>query len=189
MSLGPQLPLARAMEIAQQVSDLLAPAVERSKVAGSVRRQRPVVRDLEIVIEPRMQLDLLGAGTPEIEPVHRALREMGDWSKGGDRYVQIRNVLGHEGLKLDAFIVHDPARFPVILALRTGPAPLSEWAVTRMRQFGRRSVSGRIVDLKTGEELPCESEEQFFAYAKLPFLPPRFRDSAGARAPLEHAHG
>jgi len=185
MSIGRPVPLARALEIAQQISELLAPVVARSKVAGSVRRQRPVIRDIEIVIEPRMQMDLLGHGTPELEPVRKVLRDLGEWVKGGDRYVQIRDVLGHEGMKLDAFIVHPPAIWSVILAIRTGPAELGQWAVTRMRQFGRRCADGRILDMRSGAEVPCESEEDFFWLAKLPFLPPRLRDSAGARAPME----
>lgn len=189
MSLGRRIPLKRALEIAREISELLAPVVERSKVAGSVRRQRPVVSDLEIVVAPRMQMDLLGSGTPEIEPIRKKLHELGDWVKGGTRYVKITNVLGHEGLSLDTFIVHPPAVWPVQLAIRTGPAELSKWAVTRMRQFGRQCEGGRILDMRTGAEVPCESEEQFFQYAQLPFLPPRLRDSAGARAPLEHVHG
>jgi len=74
----------------------------------------------------------------------------------------------------------------VILAIRTGPAELGQWAVTRMRRFGRRCEGGRILDMRSGEELPCESEAAFFEYAKLSCLPPRFRDSAGARAPQGH---
>jgi DNA polymerase/3'-5' exonuclease PolX len=186
MSIGRPVPLTRALEIAQQISELLAPVVARSKVAGSVRRQRPVIRDIEIVIEPRMQMDLLGSGTPEIETIHRKLRELGQWAKGGDRYVQILDVLGHEGLTLDTFLAHPPARFAVLLAIRTGPAELGQWAVTRMRKYGRRCEGGRILDMQTGAELPCESEAAFFEYAKLSCLPPRFRDSAGARAPQGH---
>jgi len=189
MSIGRPVPLARALEIAQQISELLAPVVARSKVAGSVRRQRPVVSDLEFVIEPRMQVDLLGHGTPDIEPVRKKLREIGEWAKGGDRYMQIRDVLGHEGMRLDAFLAHEPARFAVILAIRTGPAELGQWAVTRMHRFGRRCEGGRILDMRSGAEIPCDSEQDFFRLAGLAYLPPRLRDSAGARAPLEHAHG
>jgi DNA polymerase/3'-5' exonuclease PolX len=186
VSIGRPVPLARALEIAQQISELLAPVVARSKVAGSVRRQRPVIRDIEIVIEPRVNVDLLGHGHPDLAAVHRALRELGDWSKGGERYVKIANVLGNEGMDLDAFIVHPPAIWSVILAIRTGPAELGQWAVTRMRKYGRRCEDGRILDMRSGEELPCETEEAFFEYAKLSCLPPRFRDSAGARAPQGH---
>jgi DNA polymerase/3'-5' exonuclease PolX len=190
MSIGRPVRLARALEIAQQISELLAPVVARSKVAGSVRRQRPVVSDLEFVIEPRrLPGDLFGNEGPNDIASIRALAESwGRIKRGGERLIGVQNALD-TGLDVELYLVHPPARWAVILAIRTGPAELGQWAVTRMRKYGRRCEGGRILDMRTGEELPCETEEAFFEYAKLQFLPPRFRDSAGARAPMEHVNG
>lgn len=55
MSAGPRMPLAQALDLAVELQDLLAPACERIQIAGSIRRLRETVGDLELVAIPRMR--------------------------------------------------------------------------------------------------------------------------------------
>lgn len=178
MSLGTRVPHADALAIAKRLVDELAPICARVKVAGSLRRKREFVSDIEIVAEPLMHADLLGEAHPDIEAVRRVAQRWGELVKNGDRFIQVQ--LGDSAMKCDLFLVHPPANWWVILAIRTGPATLGQWAVSRMHDHGRRCEKGRILVSLTGEEYPVESEEDFFAAAGLPCLPPARRDSDAA---------
>src|SRR5262245_25235456 len=50
----PQIPLADAQRVASELAALLANSCEQLVIAGSVRRQKQFVSDLEIVAEPKM---------------------------------------------------------------------------------------------------------------------------------------
>jgi DNA polymerase/3'-5' exonuclease PolX len=184
VSTGPSLRHADALALAKHLVDDLNPLVQRCKVAGSLRRRRPLVSDIEIVAEPRLvTADLFGGTAPDVAPIRRLAESWGTVVKGGEKYIQVEHVLGVGGVKLDLFLVTPPANFWVILAIRTGPANLGQEAVTRMHHHGRRCVEGRIVD-RAGQPVPCSSEEDFFAAAGLPCLPPLLRDTRDALRPL-----
>jgi DNA polymerase/3'-5' exonuclease PolX len=50
----PRIPLARAVSIAETTRAALAPHCERIAIAGSVRRRRSFVGDIELVCIPRL---------------------------------------------------------------------------------------------------------------------------------------
>ena len=177
MSTGLLIPWEDAMVMAAEVVQQLKPHVVRMKAAGSLRRRRPQVSDIEFVVEPRMvQVDLFGAEGPDLREIKRRLLEMGEWVKGGERMMQITDLLGRQGAKLDVYLVHPPAEWGSILAIRTGPASLGQYVVTKMRNFGYQHAGGRVVKQGTGEDVPTPTEEDFFALAELPCLKPRQRD-------------
>ena len=69
----PRVPLALAVAIAEEVRALLAPACERLEVAGSIRRRRPDVGDVELVAVPKTapaRLDLFGTAVGERDLLH-----------------------------------------------------------------------------------------------------------------------
>ena len=176
MSAGHSLPWAEAYVIAQEVSERLSPLVSRIKCVGSVRRRLDRVGDIEFLAEPHFDRDLLGELVPVIEPVREALKELGTWVKGGLRYMQITDLLGRSRLNLDVFLVHPPARWGSLLAIRTGPKELSQYAVTAMRGRGYRHEGGHAVRIQTGELVCTETEEAFFALAGVACEPPAQRD-------------
>lgn len=55
---GPYHPLAVARKVAKKVEAVLEPLVVRMQLAGSVRRKKRYVRDIEFVVEPVMEQDL-----------------------------------------------------------------------------------------------------------------------------------
>jgi DNA polymerase/3'-5' exonuclease PolX len=63
-----RVPLCEAEPLAAQLAELLEPACVCVEVAGSVRRQRPEVKDIEIVCIPRM-VDQSVRGLPFAEPI------------------------------------------------------------------------------------------------------------------------
>lgn len=169
------IPWDEAVHVAAQVSEHLAPWCSMSKCAGSVRRKRPTCRDIEFVVAPHMVGDLFGELQPITQPIQEALLEIGTWVKGGDRYMVISDVLGHPHLRLELHLVHPPAQWGSILAIRTGPAGLGEYAMKAMRARGYRHQDGYV--RKGAEVVPTETEEQFFALAGIPCVPAAKRDA------------
>ena len=177
MSTGLLIPWKDAMVMAARVVDELKPHVVRMKAAGSLRRQRPQVGDIEFVVEPRMvPIDLFGTEGPDVGELKRTLLELGTWVKGRERMMQITDLLGLEGAKLDLYLVHPPAQWGSLLGIRTGPAGLGQYVVTKMRDFGYQHAGGRAIKQATGELVPTPTEDDFFALAGIPCLKPRQRD-------------
>jgi DNA polymerase/3'-5' exonuclease PolX len=184
MAIGTRIPLERAMDIARGLAEQLRPHVVRVKCAGSIRRRRPMVGDIEFVIEPRMiAADLFGNVAPDLLPIRRVAESWGRVKKGGERMIQVE--LAEYSIDCELYLVHSPAQWGPLLAIRSGPAELAQYAVTRLHDYGRRCEGGRIIDVATGETIPCPTEEDFFRLAGLQLAPPHLRDTAAARWPLE----
>ncbi len=175
MSHGKSMPLAEISEIAARVYVGLEKNCQRLVVAGSIRRQRARCSDIEIVLEPHFAGDLFGHRDPIIQPVHELLREAGVWLQGGPKAVRIGDVLGEKGVRLDVFIVHPPAQWGSIVAIRTGPSALGEYCVTKMRTRGFRHVGGHVETLG-GAVCDTSHEDNFFKYAGVPVVAPDKRD-------------
>ena len=118
----------------------LLPYCERVEIAGSVRRKKTEVHDIEIVVVPLIveTVDLFGSKIVEmdmLEQVIEARLQAGDFTlkKNGPRFKQLE-LPG--GITVDLFIGRPPAQWGVIFALRTGPANFSHWLVTNKRHGG-----------------------------------------------------
>lgn len=134
MSTGQTWPHAEALPLAQALAALLAPACEQIKIAGSIRRGKPIVGDGELVAIPRIfpegnalwwLLDALVAdGT---------LKKFVGTDKNGKpftRWGSDYRAVVYRGLKVDIFTA-DAANFGYQYLLRTGPGE----ANTRLMQL------------------------------------------------------
>lgn len=145
-------PLEVARAHAAAVVEALWPACEKVLVAGSVRRGKPRVGDVEIVVQPRMeaaQVDLFGGAAKERSVLDEVLARLHlegrvrAGGKDGSRYKRL--VLADAGIPLDLFIVRPPAMWGVIATIRTGPASYSKELVVQARRRGMRVVDGALV--------------------------------------------
>jgi DNA polymerase/3'-5' exonuclease PolX len=177
MSTATKTPVQAAMPYAAAALDLLRPHTDRAELAGSIRRLRPTVGDIEIVAEPSSVVDgLFGEERLSLPEIRAACDKMGRVTKGGERMIQVADVFG-SGITLDLFLVHPPAEWGVILAIRTGPAPFSRALVTRIKGRLWRCKDGWVRD-DSGRRVPCPTEREFFAAAGLAYLAPEDRTEA-----------
>lgn len=176
MSSGPRVPFAEAFELARTVSEALEPVCVRSKVAGSLRRRRPDVGDIEFVVEPLTDLVLPGLdrpGPPNVDIIRTAAAKLGDLQPNKNplaRQLTIENLLGRTGLRCELYLVHPPAQWGSILAIRTGPRALAPLVMKGFRRQGLRHINGHVPGHSTA------TEEEYFQLAGVPFVIPRLRD-------------
>ncbi len=195
--------LEQARELARQWIELLRPYSDRIEIAGSVRRCKVEVKDIEIVAAPKIEkavreikagLSFPGLPVPvqTIDlPVEFTVNKLltalyanvlpGKKVKGGERYWQIAMS---EGINLDLFMVLPPAQWGIIYTIRTGPADFSHWIVTSKRFGGALPSYARVSEgqLFQGEEtVPMPEEIDFLNFLGLGWIEPGERQAQWRR--------
>jgi DNA polymerase/3'-5' exonuclease PolX len=168
-----RLPLSAALAIAERARAALAPYCHRVEIAGSVRRGRPFVGDLEIVAQPLQEpSDLFGEA---LVAHHGFCAVVNGWRaiKGQPtgKYTQRRLP---EGITLDLFIA-DEENFGWLMALRTGSATFSHKVLaTGMLKAGYSMLNGYVY--RRGERMALRAETEVFTLIGIPFVPPSDRE-------------
>jgi len=161
----------------------LSPLCERIEPAGSVLREKPEPRDLELVCIPKIVTKSDLFGDKKIDLLEAWFAEHNDGSlfyfnKNGSRYKKL--TLKEQNAKLDLFIVRPPAQWGVIFAIRTGPENYSHWFVTSKQQRGGcpsylRVKDGHVEHRDSGKVYSTPEEKDFFDLLGIPYQEPRLR--------------
>jgi len=163
-----RLPLAYMLPIAEQIEARLAelPEIDRFSRAGSLRRMRETIKDLDFIIS-----------TPQPEIVREHLLKLPSIKEvigAGDTKVSIVFGLDYD-ISVDFRLVK-PEEFITTLHHFTG----SKDHNVRMRQLakerGEKISEYGVENVETGEILTFSSEEEFFKHFDLPFIPPEIRE-------------
>ena len=180
MSTGKKLPLEVAQQLADRIVRDLTPVTARIAVAGSVRRRKPVVGDIEVVVEPLQVTDMFGEprGGPDIAAIRHAVRrKISKRFSGRMRYLKVQDVYGMLGVQLDIWMTHPPREWGTILAIRTGPKEFGIWCMTRLRRRGLRCIAGHVERHHDGVLVPTPEEEDFFRAAGMEYVEPWNREA------------
>jgi DNA polymerase (family 10) len=170
MSTGTRIPLAQALDIAGGLIQQLEPHCEVISTAGSIRRMRPTIGDVEIVCVPRPGIATVVSQWPKVRgelPCTHTRREL------------------PEMIHLDLFMVH-PDGYGLQRAIRTGSA---DWCRQVLApawvKAGFRSEGGllrRVVhhpgggSFSLGEVVPVRTEPELFGLIGLAWVAPRDRE-------------
>jgi DNA polymerase (family 10) len=160
--LGVAWPLAAALLDALRD----APGVVRVSPAGSLRRMRETVGDLDL---------LVAAEDPEpVMARFRALPQVAEVLLSGPTKTSIRI---HDGLQADLRVLQ-PARWGTALQYFTG----SQAHNVHLRGLALErgfSLSEYALKKKDGTEILCATEEQVYEALGLPCIPPELREDRG----------
>jgi DNA polymerase (family 10) len=169
-----RLPLGRALAVAEEVVRALRAthAVEAIEVAGSARRRRETVGDLDVLVTSRKPARVLDAFVA-MPAVTRVLAH-------GDTKASVAcRVEGHApGVQIDLRVV-EPEAYGAALQYFTG----SKDHNVRLREIAQRkglklSEYG-VFSERTGARVAGATEAEVYEALGLPFIPPELRENAG----------
>lgn len=169
--------LQKAKAIAEELKALLEPVCQRVIIAGSIRRQKPEVGDIELLCIPKF-----------IDGVDQLDREIGALviqgrlgfrlnKRGSRAYGPKNKLMLHipSGIGVDIFST-DLGCWPVALVVRTGSAETNKRiAMAAIRKGWHLRAYGRGFTTPDGE-MVCRSERDVFEFAGLPYLEPWERE-------------
>lgn len=172
--------LVTGLAAAEPILDRLRqhPGVIRCQVAGSLRRWKEVIGDLDFVVSSKQPLAVLDffVSQPEVTCIN------------GKGETKASVVLG-DGLQADLRVVTD-AEYPTALAYFTGSKEHN--IVMRQRAIQRGLRLNEYGLFRSKEEtrdeafrVPCETEEALYRELGLAYVPPELREDQGEFAAAE----
>jgi len=162
------IPYKEALEIAERVKSQLDPHCVRCEIAGSIRRKKPFVKDIEIVAIPK-SFDI-GLCTHGLTPVVNQWPVIKGQLTNKTKYTQ---RMLPEGIKLDLFFA-TVYNWGLIFAIRTGSADFSHYTLARgWVRKGYKSVDGYLT--KDEKRYAVYEEEELFKLIGKPFIDPEDR--------------
>jgi len=148
--------LNKAKAIAEKYLNLLKPYCQRIEIAGSIHREKPEVKDIEIVAIPKDLTEF----SNEVNKLEKV--------KGEPTGKYTMRVLP-EGIKLDLFIANE-RNWGLIFAIRTGSAEFSHKVLaTGWVKKGYHSVNGMLVS-QNGREIEVREEKDLFDLIGIPYI-------------------
>lgn len=163
-------PRAEVLPVAEALMEEMRPFVEQVAIAGSLRREKAQVGDIEIVAIAKVPRDLFGDPTRGLRSLDLFLAGRYDMHKDGRKYKSFE----YEGVPVDLFLA-TPQNWGYIFMLRTGSAAFSHRMVTPTFVGGLLppgvSVRGGTVFVN-GRAVEVPTEQELFSLWGLEVVPP-----------------
>ena len=190
-----RFPLGVAKAVAHDLRVMLEPFVSQIDIAGSIRRERQDVGDIELLYIPNtaIETDMFGNVTKQHDNIDSVLEI---YLRDGSM-VRRKNSAGHyigygkdnkylvhqfSGIPLDIFAT-DAENWGMAMVVRTGPADFNKRLMARFQQLGMRGHAyGGVSVLRPNDEvgdywehLDCPTEEDVFRLAEWDYIEPEDR--------------
>ena len=172
-----KIKFTQAQILVKQLLVELKPYCSRLEPAGSYRRGKAEIGDIELCAIPLPTFDLFNAACYEPHQL-----DMVDWSRfgklemGGHKYKKIQL---HTGIQLDLFIITPPAQWGIQFLIRTGSAEFSHKFVTPKSQGGMLPSYLKVKDgaiWSNNHILVTPEEMDVFDLCGVKYIPPELRD-------------
>lgn len=184
----PRFPNKLGMVVAAEICAALKPVCKKLVVAGSLRRRKPTIGDVEILyvgeFETRQHPDDMFASVNvnladeaiaklETAGVLERRKNVNGSTMYGPKNKLMRHVVS--GIPVDLFSTNSECWW-VSLVIRTGSKKMNLKLTDGAIKLGRSlNAYGSGVTLDDGRVMPATSEEQVFALCGVPYLPPESR--------------
>jgi len=152
--------LERAQRIAGEVVKRLSPYCSKIQVAGSVRRKKPMVNDIDFVLIPS-----------DLWNLHHEIMGMGQVRMSG---MKIMRVMAGS-VQVDLYFA-SPETWATLLLIRTGSAENNIRLASRAKERGwHLAASGEGLLDEGGQRIAGDSEESIYDALGLPWQRPEER--------------
>ena len=135
--------------------------VRRGRLAGSIRRKKPIVKDVDIVVE------LL---PNNIEKLKDELSKLGTLKLKGDKLIRL---ITKDNAQVDIYIATKENYEPLLL-IRTGSKEHNVKLTTRALSMNMQLTANGLIDKKTGKII-ATSEKDIFKALKMNYIEPEKR--------------
>ncbi len=162
--------LGTAMSIAESILEALRkfPGVKKISLAGSLRRMKETVRDIDILISsthPKSVMDFF-TGIPQVKEI---------LAKGETK----SSILTSGGIQVDLRVV-EPENFASCLLYFTGSKDHNIRLRGMAQRMGFKISEYGVFDEKTGKNLAANKEEKdIYKILGLSYIPPELREDTG----------
>jgi DNA polymerase/3'-5' exonuclease PolX len=163
----------QALKIALKVKELLEPHSDRIEIAGSIRRRKPDVKDIEIVAIPKPYepAGFFESGLASV--VNQWEKVKGELIYGECKYTQ--RILP-EGIKLDLFFA-EPGNWGLQFAIRTGSADYSHKVLAGgWVKLGYHSNGGYLYKEGEYHRKEFREERELFEFIGVDYCAPELRN-------------
>lgn len=155
-----KIELERAEKVAAAVIKQLSPHCLRIKVAGSIRRRRPWVNDIDLVLIPH-----------DAWNIHAELLKLGQLKMSGSKILRL--MIGD--IQVDIYVASEES-WATLLLIRTGSAENNIRLCSLAKKRGwRLAASGDGLFNEEGHRI-ADSEVTIYRALGLPYQEPRERD-------------
>lgn len=152
--------LEKAKVIASTVVKALEPWCDKVEVAGSIRRQKPIVRDIDLVVISRDRWNL-----------DTALMRMGNYKMSGMKIARVEM----DSIHLDIYFA-TPETFATLLLIRTGSTQNNIRLASLAKKKGWHLFANGDGLFNEGERVAGDSERSIYQALGLPYEEPWERD-------------
>ena len=149
--------LQEAQKLANHIVELISPFCERITVAGSIRRQKSQVRDVDIVLIPKPLLWSRIISMLQTKMDAKVL-------KCGEKVAQ----LTINGINLDLYAT-TPKQWEALLLIRTGPA---EHNIKMSIQAQKKGMKLTHIGLSKDGKIIASTKKEIFEALGIEFVPP-----------------
>ena len=152
-----KMALERAEKIAESVVKRLSPYCKKIEVAGSIRRRKPWVNDIDLVLVPS-----------DLWNLHHEVMGLGQMRMSGSKIMRV--MVG--STQVDVYVA-DEDTWATLLLIRTGSAENNIRLATLAKKRGwRLAASGDGLFDETGKRIAGDTEESIFEALGLPYQEP-----------------
>lgn len=169
-----RIPYAIALATAELCISILKPYCERIEIAGSIRRKRQEVKDIEIVCIPLAEAEKDLFGDTVMVPVNGFIKSVNNWEKiKGEPTGKYTQRILPNTIILDLFMT-TKENWGYIYAIRTGSAEYSHHVLGH--NWSKMGYEGKGGLFKDGNKVEIFEEEVLFKLCGIPFVPPEERE-------------
>lgn len=154
--------LTEAQEKGEEILKQLEPFIARGQLAGSIRRKKTIVRDIDIVIELKPD---------NLDNLKKYLEETGILKLKGKKLIRF---ITNDNIQVDIYIVSKENYEPLLL-IRTGSKEHNVKLTTRSHIFNYKLTANGLIDMKTGSVI-ATSEQDIFKALKMNYIEPENRN-------------
>jgi len=156
--------IEEARSISQRVKEILSPYCDRIEIAGSIRRGKPIVHDIDIVMIPKPEASLV---------MDSLLASMGKLELKGSKIKRL--ALAKDNITVDIYTA-TPATWATLLLIRTGSKEnnIRLCSLARRKGWYLKANGDGLIDHR-GNRVAGDTEESIYQALGIPFQEPRER--------------